>query len=516
MIDKDMLESVKALMADKLVNAVNLILNTGENDKKAELKEFLTDLVSTSPKLSLIEKEIPAKNPLYFYLEVNGENTGIGFSGIPAGHEFSSLILALLRASGVPLKLDEGIQKIIKAVGETLNFEVFVSLSCHNCPEVVQSLNDFALLNKNISVEMIEGGAFPEEIEKRNIQGVPSVFLNGERFTDGKIDAAKLISKLLEKYPNLTSANAEEKLEVQDIAIIGAGPAGSAAAIYAARKGLKVALIGERIGGQVKDTQAIENLIGTPLTSGNELALSLKNHIEKNSITVRENISVSKVENGDLKKITLQTGEIIEAKTLIIATGAKWKELNLAGEKELLGRGIAYCPHCDGPFFKNKDVAVVGGGNSAIEAALDLAGIVKSVKVLVRSKIRADQVLVDRANATKNIEFLTGIVPVEILTAKEKVAGLKYQNKESGEEGVVNAEGIFVQIGLIPNTDFLGDLVEKNKFGEIVINEKCQTSQKGIFAAGDCSTVPYKQIIVAMGEGAKAALSAFNQLVMSN
>lgn len=516
MIDQSLLDAVKQY-AQSLSKDVTFVMQTGTHSKRDELKTFLEEISSVSEKIHVIERDFSgARNAISFTLEVDNQATGIYFSGIPGGHEFSSLILALLQAGGAALKLDNSIQNFIRTIDEPLHFETFVSLSCHNCPEVVQALNQFALLNPLIHSEMIDGGLFQEEIEKRNIQGVPAVFLNGQSFINGKIDTAKIIEKLLEKYPHFAQKMAaEEQLPLQDVTVIGGGPAGSAAAIYAARKGLKVTLIADRIGGQVKDTVSIENLIGTKETTGSKLALQLQEHIQANAITVKENISVKSVEAHEgAHVVILQTGERIQTKTLIVASGAKWRELGVPGEKENLGKGVAYCPHCDGPFFKGKHVAVIGGGNSGIEAAIDLSGIVRKVSVFeFADTLKADKVLVDSAQSRDNIEIFTGVMTQSIAAENGKVTAIRYQERASGAEKTLALDGVFVQIGLIPNTAFLGDAVKRTRFGEIEINGRCETSTAGIFAAGDCTNVPYKQIIIAMGEGAKAALSAFDYLI---
>ena len=515
-LDQAMLDTVRQYFA-ALSRDITLVLATGEHARRDELKTFLAQIVATSPRLSLIEQADAAlTSPISFKILADGTDTGIIFSGIPGGHEFSSLILAILQAGGSALKLDESIQTLIRAVRQPLAFTTYVSLSCHNCPDVVQTLNQFALLNPAISSEMIDGGLFQEQIAAKNIQGVPAVYLNGEAFANGKIDTARLVEKLLERYPDLASAAAPtESLPLQDVVVIGGGPAGSSAAIYAARKGLKVTLVADRIGGQVKDTMDIENLISVPKTTGPELAGKLHTHLAAYPITLRENLRVQSVEKGGAThKVLLNTGETIETRTLIVASGAKWRELGIPGEKENIGNGVAFCPHCDGPFFKDKDIAVIGGGNSGVEAALDLAGIVKSVTVLeFMPELKADKVLVEQLGKRDNIRVITSAAAQAIDTENGKVSSLRYTDRTTDTAQTLALQGIFVQIGLVPNSDFLGDAVERTRFGEIVINAKGETSTPGIFAAGDVTTVPYNQIIVAMGEGAKAALSAFDYLI---
>lgn len=515
MLSKEILEALKGYTAN-MQNDITLVLQQGEHAKRAELLEFLTGFVSVSERLKLEERDLPEvlRSPMSFLVEVDGQPNGIQFSGIPSGHEFNSLVLAVLHSSGTPIKLDDSLKNIILNVSAPLKFEVFVSLSCHNCPDVVQALNQFAVISDHISTEMIDGGLYPEVIEERNIQGVPTVFLNGEVFANGKIDTAKLLERLLEKYPELSSVKPSEKLPLQDVTVIGGGPAGVAAAIYSARKGLNVTLVADRVGGQVKDTMGIENLISVPKTTGPELTGALITHMNDYEITLKEHVSVSKVEKGEIKTITLSSGEEIDTKTLIIATGAKWRELGIPGEKENIGNGVAYCPHCDGPFFKGKDVAVIGGGNSGVEAALDLAGIVKSVTLYeFMPTLKADQVLVDQAEKRDNITIRKNVATKEVIADNGKVVALEYVDRETEEVKRDELAGVFVQIGLVPNSSFLKGVVELSQYGEVIIDERGRTSEEGIFACGDVTTVPYKQIVIAMGEGAKASLAAFDYLL---
>lgn len=517
MLNKQILDALKSYTAE-MQKTVTFVLQNGEHSKRQELKEFLEQFASVSDRVLFEERDQDnLRSPISFTLEVDGEATGIQFSGIPSGHEFNSLVLAVLQSAGTPVKLDNSLQSMVKNIDQDMKFEVFVSLSCHNCPDVVQALNQFAVLNPNISAEMIDGGLFQDIIEERDIQGVPSVYLNGELFANGKVTAAKLIDKLLEQDPSIAKADSADKLPLQDVVVIGGGPAGVSSAIYSARKGLKVTMIADRIGGQVKDTMGIENLISVPKTTGPELSGALQAHLNEYDITVKEHLRVTEVRQGDIKSITLSSGEIIDTKTMIIATGAKWRELGIPGEKENVGNGVAYCPHCDGPFFKGKDVAVIGGGNSGIEAALDLAGIVKSVTVFeFMPDLKADKVLVDQAESKDNITILKNVATKEIHATDGKVSSIEYTDRATETNHSVELEGVFVQIGLVPNSHFLGDVVETTRFGEIVINEKCETSQPGIYAAGDVTTVPYKQIVVSMGEGSKASLASFEYLLANS
>ncbi|MEM9255192.1 MAG: alkyl hydroperoxide reductase subunit F [Pseudomonadota bacterium] len=517
MLTKDILEALKTYTAS-MEKAATFVLQTGEHAKRAELKEFLEGVASVSDKIQLQERDLPdtLRSPISFLLEADDVDTGIRFSGIPSGHEFNSLVLALLQSTGTAMKLDDSIAGMIREVSEDLSFEVIVSLSCHNCPDVVQALNQFALLNDRISAEMIDGGLYPDLIEKRDVQGVPSVFLNGELFANGKVDAAGLVEKLVERNPAMVKVADKASLPMQDVTVIGGGPAGVSAAIYAARKGLKVTVVADRFGGQVKDTMGIENFISVPETTGPKLTGALLEHLQGHDVTLKEHLKVMSVEKGATQSIVLSSGERIDTRTLIIASGASWRELGVPGEKENIGNGVAYCPHCDGPFFKGKDVAVVGGGNSGIEAALDLAGIVQSVTVLeFLPELKADQVLVDRAIERDNITLLTNVATKEIVATNGKVTSIVYQDRDTEQEHVVELAGVFVQIGLVPNSHFLDGVVELTQYGEVVIDVKGATSEPGIYACGDVTTVPYKQIVISMGEGAKAALAAFEHLMLN-
>ncbi len=515
MLTNELLNAVAAYCKN-MQRSVTLVLQTGEHEKKQELYEFLAKLVEASDNLSLeqVDTQGVLSSPISFGLKVDGEYTGIQFSGIPGGHEFNSLILAILQSGGSELKIDDAIQSWLKNVDVDLNFEVFVSLSCHNCPEVVQAVNQFALINPKISSEMIDGGLFQEMVESRGIQGVPSVYLNGEPFAIGKVEVGQLFAKLQDKFPDVGKKVEHQQLPTQDVTVIGGGPGGVAAAIYAARKGLKVTMIADRFGGQVKDTVDIENLISNKKTTGTELSGNMMAHLQDYDINLKENVRVDGIEKGDIKKLNLSSGQSFDSKTVIVATGAKWRELGVPGERENVGQGVAYCPHCDGPFFKGKDVVVVGGGNSGVEAAIDLAGMVNKVTLIeFMPNLKADQVLIDRASSTKNIEIITNAAVQSIDSDGKKVQGVTYTNRSDGEVNQIEVAGVFVQIGLQPNSEFVEGVVEKTQHGEIVIDERGRTSEPGIFACGDVTTVPYKQIVVAMGEGAKASLSAFDYLI---
>jgi alkyl hydroperoxide reductase subunit F len=522
MLTPDILTALQGYMKD-LKNDITFVVQTGKHAKRNELLDMLNELATTSSKISVVEADRSGelRSAVSFLVQANGVDTGITFSGVPGGHEFNSLILAVLQAGGGKLKLDESIQNMVKKVKDKLKFQVYISLSCHACPDVVQAMNQFALLNPNIEAEMIDGGVYPDLIEENNIQGVPTVFMNGKVFASGKVEIAGIIEKLSAAQPEILIAGdvadaAVPEMLLQDVTIIGGGPAGISAAIYAARKGLKVTIVADRFGGQVKDTMGIENLISVKYTTGPELTGSLVSHLDQHEVTKKEHIRVEKIEKGPIKTITLSNGEVFKTRSIIIATGANWRELGVPGEKENIGNGVAYCPHCDGPFYKGKDVAVIGGGNSGVEAALDLAGIVKSVTVYeFLPELKADQVLIDQLYKRNNISVVKNAATKQILAENGKVTAIEYIDRATNEIHQQPLKGIFVQIGLVQNSTVLQGVVDLTKHGEVIINEKGATSEIGIFACGDVTTVPYKQIVVAMGEGTKASLSAFDYLLMN-
>lgn len=520
MLSPDIINALKSYMKD-LEHDIRFVVQKGEHEKRQELLDMLNQLASTSARISVAEEDRSdvLRSALSFLLEADGVDTGISFSGVPGGHEFNSLILATMQAGGSKMKLDESIQGMVKKVKDKLKFQVYVSLSCHACPDVVQAMNQFALLNPNIEAEMIDGGVYPELVEENNIQGVPTVYMNGEVFASGKVEIAGIIEKLSAAQPEILETSSDSdapQLPLQDVTVIGGGPAGISAAIYSARKGLKVTIVADRFGGQVKDTMGIENLISVKYTTGPELTGSLVSHLDQHEITKKEHIRVENIEKGPVKTITLSNGEVFKTRTIIVATGANWRELGVPGEKENIGNGVAYCPHCDGPFYKGKDVAVIGGGNSGVEAALDLAGIVKSVTVYeFLPELKADKVLVEQLYKRDNISVVKNAATKQVLAENGKVVGIEYIDRSSEEVKQQDLQGIFVQIGLVPNSKLLQGVVELTQYGEVIINEKGATSEEGIFACGDVTTVPYKQIVVAMGEGSKASLAAFDYLLLN-
>ncbi|KAF2370372.1 alkyl hydroperoxide reductase subunit F, partial [Acinetobacter baylyi] len=440
------------------------------------------------------------------------------FAGLPMGHEFTSLILALLQTSGYAPKVSDEILNQIKGLNLKADFDVFVSLSCHNCPDVVQALNLIAIYNPNSTATMIDGAFFQDEVEERKIMAVPMVFQNGNHIGQGRMTLEEIVAKLDSNAAEKDAAAINAK-DVFDVLVVGAGPAGGTAAIYAARKGIRTGMIAERFGGQVMDTMDIENFTSVQKTVGPKFAADMEAHVREYDVDIMNLQRVSKIVGADqtasgLVEVELENGAKVESKTVILSTGARWRKMGVPGEQEYATRGVAYCPHCDGPLFKGKKVAVIGGGNSGVEAAIDLAGIVEHVTLVeFDTKLRADQVLQDKLNSLPNATIITNALSTEVIGDGAQVTGLKYKDRATDTEHTIELAGIFVQIGLLPNTDFLKGSVELSPRGEIIINERNETNVKGVFAAGDCTTVPYKQIIIATGEGAKASLSAFDYII---
>lgn len=483
-----------------------------QHESKDELLELLNDVASCSDKISC---QVNDGEGLQFTLVKDGKPTGIKFRAVPNGHEFTSLLLAILNSDGKGKNIpDESIQNRVKSLKGPIHLTTYVSLTCTNCPDVVQALNAMTTLNSGITHETVDGAINQKEVEEMKVQGVPSVFADGKLIHVGRSDFGELLSKLEEAY-GLNENAGDTKVKDYDVLVIGGGPAGSSAAIYSARKGLKVGVVAERIGGQVKETVGIENLISVPQTTGTKLADDLRTHMNDYTIDILEHRRIEKVEiNGIDKLLTTANGEKFSAPAVIIATGASWRRLNVPGETEYIGRGVAFCPHCDGPFYKGKHVAVVGGGNSGIEAAIDLAGICSKVTVLeFMDELKADKVLQEKAKSLSNVEIFLHTQSLEVMGNGENVTGLRIKDRKTEAERTIELDGIFVQIGLAANSGPFKEIVDTNKPGEIIIDAHCRTSVPGIYAAGDVSTVPYKQIIIAMGEGAKAALSAFDDRV---
>lgn len=515
MLDQQILQQVKDVFQN-LQHTYSFRVSTNQQHEKAnELKQFVNDFVSTSDKLSAQLTETQ-ENTVAFSLLKDNQETGIKFRGIPSGHEFTSLLLAILNADGKGKNLpDEAIVRRIQKLKGNIKLQTYVSLTCTNCPDVVQALNVMALTNANITSEMIDGALFQDEVSKLNIQAVPTVYANGELLHIGRGDLGELLTKLEDKVGSEDDDNQQPIERQYDVVVVGGGPAGSTAAIYSARKGLKVAIVAGRIGGQVKDTVGIENLTSVPFTTGAQLADNLRTHLSKYPIDVFDNRKMDKVDFADKqKKIHVKGNETFIAPAIIIATGASWRKLNVQDEAKYMGHGVHFCPHCDGPFYKEKRVAVVGGGNSGIEAAIDLAGICKHVTVLeFGDTLRADTVLQQKANSLENVEIRKMSQTTAIVGNGQNVTAIRVKDRNTDTEQDINVDGIFVQIGLAPNTDHFREALPLNQRHEIQVDNHCRTTIPGVYAAGDVTNVPYKQIMIAMGEGAKAALSAFDDRI---
>ncbi len=518
MLDTTIQAQLKAYL-ERLQRPVELVASLDDSDKAQEMRSLLDDIAALSDKVSIRNDGQHRLRPSFGIAEA-GHVPRIHFAGLPMGHEFTSLVLALLQTGGHPPKVEQTVIDQIKALPGPFDFETFISLSCHNCPDVVQALNLMAVLNPNITSTMIDGALFQDEVNARQIMAVPTTYLNGAEFGAGRM----LIEEILAKVDTGAAARAAAELgqkEAFDVLVVGAGPAGAAAAIYAARKGIRTGVLAERFGGQVMDTLGIENFISVSHTEGPKLVASLEQHVKDYAVDVmnlqRANKLVPAADNGGLVGIELENGAKLQAKTVILSTGARWREMNVPGEKEYKAKGVCFCPHCDGPLFKGKRVAVIGGGNSGVEAAIDLAGIVAHVTLLeFADTLRADAVLQSKLNSLPNVTVIKQAQTTEVTGDGQKVNGIRYTDRTTGESHHVELEGIFVQIGLLPNTDWLKGTLELSRFGEIIIDAKGQTSLPGVFAAGDCTTVPYKQIIIAMGAGATASLSAFDHLIRSS
>ncbi|MDR3411839.1 MAG: alkyl hydroperoxide reductase subunit F [Formivibrio sp.] len=502
---------------ERLVNPIELIASLDASATAQEMRDLLLEIATLSDKVSVREDGTAAFKPS-FAITRPGEEIRVQFAGIPMGHEFTSLVLALLQVSGYPPKVEAELIEQIRTLPGKLRFETFISLTCHNCPDVVQALNLLAVLNPGISSIMIDGAAFQDEVTARKIMAVPTVFLNGEPFGQGRMTLEEIVAKLDTGAASRDTEKIGQKAPF-DLLVVGGGPAGSASAIYAARKGIRTGVVAERFGGQVLDTMGIENFISVQHTEGPRLASALEQHVKEYDVDI---MNLQRVEalipaaSGGLTEVHLASGAILKSKTVVIATGARWREMNVPGEREYRGRGVAYCPHCDGPLFKGKRVAVVGGGNSGVEAAIDLAGIVSHVTLLeFDSVLRADAVLQAKLHSLPNVTVIKSAQTSEVSGDSNKVTGLFYKDRISGETLWIELEGIFVQIGLLPNTDWLKGTLTLSPRGEIEVDARGQTSAPGIFAAGDATTSPFKQIIIAMGDGAKASLGAFDHLIRS-
>jgi alkyl hydroperoxide reductase subunit F len=515
MLDAQMKTQLQAYLQN-LRNPIHLIATLDGSEKSAELRELLIEITELSEKVTLDESGSDIRKPS-FVIAPQGSRKGVSFAAIPMGHEFTSLVLALLWSGGHPPKVESEVIEQIKALDSDMNFEVYMSLSCHNCPDVVQATTLMSILNPRIHTTIIDGALNQAEVDDRQVMAVPMVYMNGQVFGSGRMSIEEIISKVDTSSSEREATKLNEK-EPFDMLIVGGGPAGAASAVYAARKGLRVGVAAERFGGQVNDTMGIENYISVLETDGPKFAAALEaqvRHYEVDIMNLQRAVKIVPAsEVGGLIQVHMENLGVLNTRSLVLSTGARWRNVNVPGEQEYKNKGVAYCPHCDGPLFKGKRVAVIGGGNSGVEAAIDLAGVVEHVTLIeFADALKADAVLVTKLKSLPNIDIKVNAQTSEITGDGQKVNGLKYKDRTTDKEHSVPLEGVFVQIGLVPNTEFLRGTVELSKFGEIMIDDKCRTNVAGVFAAGDATTVPYKQIVIAAGEGSKAALSAFDYLI---
>ena len=518
MLDEALKTQLKSYL-EKLTQPIELVAALDDGAKSRELDELLREIATLSDKISLRRDDSEARKPSFAINRV-GTDIGVRFAGIPMGHEFTSLVLALLQVGGHPSKAAAELIEQVRSLDGEYRFETYFSLSCQNCPDVVQALNLMSVLNPKIRHVAIDGAMYQDEVEARQVMSVPTVYLNGELFDQGRMS----LEQILARIDTGAGAREAEKIGAKgafDVLVVGGGPAGAAAAIYAARKGIRTGVAAERFGGQVLDTMAIENFISVPYTEGPKLGAALEQHVRDYDVDVMnlqraEHLVPASDATGGLVEVRLASGATLKSKTVVLSTGARWRQMGVPGEDDYRNKGVAYCPHCDGPLFKGKRVAVIGGGNSGVEAAIDLAGIVAHVTLLeFDGKLRADEVLQRKLKSLPNVDVIVSARTTEVLGDGQKVNGLVYQDRTDGVMHSLELEGIFVQIGLLPNTEWLKGTLELSPRGEIVIDARGQTSLPGVFAAGDATTVPYKQIVIAMGAGSTAALSAFDHLIRS-
>lgn len=516
MLDEQLKTQLAAYL-ERVQQPFELVASLDDSETARDMRELLKTIEALrSDKITLRTDGNDARKPS-FSLQRVGASNSLRFAGLPLGHEFTSLVLALLWTGGHPPKVEQEVIDQIQALDGDFNFEMYMSLTCHNCPDVVQALSLMAILNPKVKTTVIEGGAFQAEVAEREIMAVPMVFLNGQLFGSGRMTLEEIVAKLDTGSAAREAAKLSAK-DAYDVLIVGGGPAGAAAAVYAARKGIRTGVAAERFGGQVNDTLAIENYISVLETDGPKFAAALEAHTRAYGVDImnlqRADKLIPAAQPGGLVEVQLANGGSLKAKTVILSTGARWRNVNVPGEAEYKNKGVAYCPHCDGPLFKGKRVSVIGGGNSGVEAAIDLAGVVQHVTLIeFADQLKADAVLVNKLKSLPNVTIHTNAQTTEITGADGKVNGLKYKDRATGVEHTVALEGVFVQIGLVPNTEWLKGTVELSRFGEIIVDSHGRTNLPGVFAAGDCTTVPFKQIVIAAGEGSKAALSAFDHLI---
>ncbi len=518
MLDQDLKDQLKAYL-ERLQRPVAIVASVDDGAKSAEMLELLEDIRGQSPKITLEVRRDDAERKPSFALTSPGHDIHVRFAGLPMGHEFTSLVLALLQVGGHPSKAAADLLEQVRALDGEFLFETYFSLSCQNCPDVVQALNLAAVLNPGIRHVAIDGALFQDEVQAREIMSVPTIYLNGEVFDQGRMTLEQIVARLDTGAAKREAAKIAAK-DAFDVLVVGGGPAGAAAAIYAARKGIRTGVAAERFGGQVLDTMAIENFISVQHTEGPKLAAQLEQHVREYEVDVMNLQRATRlVPAGDdgLVEVKLENGASLKSRTVVLSTGARWRQMGVPGEDQYRNKGVAYCPHCDGPLFKGKRVAVVGGGNSGVEAAIDLAGIVGHVTLLeFDGRLRADEVLQRKLRSLKNVRIITSAQTTEVLGDGARVTGLAYTDRVGGDAHRLELEGVFVQIGLLPNTEWLKGTLDLSPRGEILVDDRGQTSVPGVFAAGDCTTVPYKQIVIAMGEGSKAALAAFDHLIRAS
>ena len=515
MLDSSIQAQLRSYL-ERLQQPIELVASLDDRPASAEMRELLTEIAALNSMVSVRFDGADSRRPS-FQVSRKGADMGIRFAAIPMGHEFTSLVLALLQAGGHPPKVDADVIEQIRALDTDLVFETWMSLTCHNCPDVVQALNLMAVLNPRIRHVAIDGGLFQAEVEQLQIMAVPSIFLNGKPFGSGRMELADILKKV-DTGSAARDAAALSKKAPYDVLIVGGGPAGAAAAVYAARTGIRTGIVAERFGGQTLDTLGIENYISVLETQGPKFAAALEAHARAYDVDIMNGQRVAALQAGDapgaLLTLRLENGAQLQSRAVILSTGARWRNVNVPGEAEYRNKGVAYCPHCDGPLFKGKNVAVIGGGNSGVEAAIDLAGVVQHVTVVeFAPQLKADAVLVNKLNSLPNVTVHMNAQTTSITGDGSKVNGLQFKDRSSGAEHRIELAGVFVQIGLVPNTDFLKGNLELSRFGEIVVDSHGATTVPGVFAAGDATTVPFKQIIIAAGDGAKAALSAFDYLI---
>jgi alkyl hydroperoxide reductase subunit F len=519
MLDANLKQQLQSYLG-RMTQPIEIVATLDDSDAAREMRDLLEDVASLSSLITLEKREADgsARAPSFAVNRV-GSDMGIRFAGIPMGHEFTSLVLALLQAGGHPPKVDAAVIEQIRSLDADFDFEVYVSLSCQNCPDVVQAINLMAVLNPRVRATMIDGALFQAEVESKQIMAVPSLYLNGQPFGQGRMTVEEIVAKL-DRNAAARQAEALKNKAPFDMLIVGGGPAGASAAVYAARKGIRTGVVTERFGGQVLDTMGIENFISVKETEGPKLAAALENHVKTYDVDImnlQRAVALEPADANGLVSVKLASGAELKSRSVILSTGARWREMNVPGEREYRGKGVAYCPHCDGPLFKGKRVAVIGGGNSGVEAAIDLAGIVAHVTLIeFDGQLRADEVLQRKLRSLPNVRVIVSGQTTEVHGAAGKVNGLTYKDRASGDLRRLDLEGVFVQIGLLPNTEWLKGTIALSPRGEIEVDARGQTSLPGVFAAGDATTVPYKQIIIAMGEGSKAALAAFDHLIRSS